>query len=283
MSKLLNFFGMHEISILMPSFNQGDYIEEAICSVLSQQNVSCQLIIMDGGSTDQTQMILDKYRDQACINVAPDRGQGHALNKALALATAPIIGWLNSDDAYLPGAFKIVTNAFKRNPDISLIHGQRVMINHLSEVIGWNRIGSFRPESDRYTICSETAFWRRGCIHNHVFREDLKFAIDTHFLGLIASNTKHLYLQKYIGCFRCHPSSKSSTLWEDHAVPEATTIWRELFGRSINFEQPMHKSSIAKHWDNAFGFMSLPAPLMASYFKHRVKRKMQGQGLRDKS
>ena len=99
---------MYDMSILMPSYNQGDYIRQAIDSVLGQGSCRVQLIIMDGGSTDQTLSILESYSGRIYYSSAPDRGQSHALNKALDMASAPIIGWLNSDDMYLPGAFRSV-------------------------------------------------------------------------------------------------------------------------------------------------------------------------------
>jgi glycosyltransferase involved in cell wall biosynthesis len=263
---------MYQISIIMPSFNQGDYIEAAINSVLSQDGVSCQLIVMDGGSSDCTREVLDKYKDQIYFEIAADRGQAHALNKALALAKAPIVGWLNSDDLYLPNAFKIVLHAFKTHNDISLIYGQRVLINESSEVVGWVRPGPFRIDSDVYNICSETSFWRRECMPSHAFREELRFAMDVHFLGAMAKTVKHLYLEKYLGCFRCHSMSKSSTLWEEYAIPESTNIWRELFQREINHHPVSNDSALSKLLEKVFGLISLPLPMMVSYIMHRLSR-----------
>ncbi len=259
-----------DISIIMPSYNQGDYIEEAIRSVLCQRRLSIQLIIMDGGSSDQTIRILSKYSGLIQFESQPDRGQSHALNKALALARAPIIGWLNSDDKYLPGAFSRVLKVFALNQDVALVHGQRVLIDSSSQVVGWVKDGPFLRESRRFNICSETAFWRRDCISGHRFREDLQFAMDTHFLGLISSRLKTLYLPVFIGCFRCHGDSKSSNLWSDYAIPESTSVWMQIFGHAIDHSQPLKSESSA--FNKFLDFALLPLPIAASYIWGRLRR-----------
>lgn len=162
------------------------------------------------GSIDQTLSILESYSGRIYYSSAPDRGQSHALNKALDMASAPIIGWLNSDDMYLPGDFRSVLSSFERNKEVALIHGNRILIDSKSEVVGFSVSGPFNADSNRFNICSETAFWRANCIPMHRFREDLRFAMDVYFLAFIAKAKPHLYLNKYLGCFRCHGESKSS-------------------------------------------------------------------------
>ena len=93
------------LSIIMPSFNQGRFIEQAIDSVLSQNIPNLSLIVMDGGSTDGTLEILNKYSKYIIFESQPDRGQSHALNKALKYVCHEITGWLNSDDLYVQGSF----------------------------------------------------------------------------------------------------------------------------------------------------------------------------------
>ena len=113
-----------KISILMPSYNQGPYLETAIQSVLAQDYPNKELILIDGGSTDTSPDIIRRYQSHLAYSISePDRGQTHALNKALPHATGEIIGWLNSDDYYLPGAFRHAAEAFRQNPDALLVHG----------------------------------------------------------------------------------------------------------------------------------------------------------------
>jgi glycosyltransferase involved in cell wall biosynthesis len=102
-----------KISIVTPSFNQGAYIEETLLSVLGQGYPNVEHIVVDGGSSDGTRAILERYRERlACVIHEPDNGQSHAINKGMARATGEILTWLNSDDMLAPGALASVAMAF---------------------------------------------------------------------------------------------------------------------------------------------------------------------------
>ena len=101
------------ISIVTPCFNSEDYIEETICSVLSQDYPNLQYIVIDGGSTDGTLSILNKYSSYIDIIISePDNGQSHAISKGLQLCDGYVFNWLNSDDTYTPNALKTVGTYF---------------------------------------------------------------------------------------------------------------------------------------------------------------------------
>jgi glycosyltransferase involved in cell wall biosynthesis len=119
----------------MPSLNQGAFIEEAILSVLTQ-NVNAELIIIDGGSNDQTGEILKKYSSQVSYwRSEKDHGQSDAINKGLRQATGGIVTWLNSDDTYEPEALKKVQTFFSTHPDIDLLHGRSVLFGNKKELV----------------------------------------------------------------------------------------------------------------------------------------------------
>lgn len=102
-----------KISIIMPSLNQGRYIGEAIQSVLDQQYPNLELIVIDGGSADDTVAVIRRYERQIAYWVSePDGGQSDAINKGMAKATGEIVNWLNSDDYYSPGALQHIAEAF---------------------------------------------------------------------------------------------------------------------------------------------------------------------------
>jgi glycosyltransferase involved in cell wall biosynthesis len=93
------------ISLVTPSFNQAEFLEATLRSVLDQGYPNLEYIVVDGGSTDGSTAILERYADRLAWWVSePDRGHGHALNKGFARATGEILGWINSDDLLLPGA-----------------------------------------------------------------------------------------------------------------------------------------------------------------------------------
>jgi len=105
-----------KISIITPSYNQGDYIEETIRSVLLQGYPNLEYMIFDGGSSDQTVDIIKKYEEWISFwESKPDRGQAHAINKGFELASGDIVAWLNSDDYYLPTTLFKVAECFRNN------------------------------------------------------------------------------------------------------------------------------------------------------------------------
>jgi glycosyltransferase involved in cell wall biosynthesis len=109
-----------KISIVTPSFNQGQYIEETILSVIGQNYPNLEYIVIDGGSTDNTVEILKKYEHQLTYWVSePDKGQSHAINKGLERCTGHVFNWLNSDDYYMPNTFFHLAEAYFKNPNIS--------------------------------------------------------------------------------------------------------------------------------------------------------------------
>ena len=90
------------VTIVTPSYNQGNFIRATIESVLSQNYPHVQYIIMDGGSTDETASVVKDYASRLTFISEKDRGQSHAINKGFRMAQGSILAWLNSDDLYLP-------------------------------------------------------------------------------------------------------------------------------------------------------------------------------------
>ncbi|MCK4664233.1 MAG: glycosyltransferase [Bacteroidales bacterium] len=151
----------HKISIITPSYNQGQYIEQTIDSVLSQNYPNIEYIIIDGGSTDNTVEIIKKYEKHLKYWVSePDKGQSDAINKGLKHITGEIVNWINSDDYYNNGVFKLLnelfsdpkinvvcgrSRIFKNNKTIKYTNGTDVYENNLAKTIGWARID--QPET----------------------------------------------------------------------------------------------------------------------------------------
>ncbi|KAF0655081.1 glycosyl transferase family protein [Cyanobium sp. Copco_Reservoir_LC18] len=105
-------------SIVIPTLNQGAFIEDTLLSILWQGYDNVEIIVVDGGSTDDTPAVLERYRPWISVLISePDRGQSDAINKGFRRASGSILAWLNSDDLYLPGAFRAVLEAFAAHPD----------------------------------------------------------------------------------------------------------------------------------------------------------------------
>ena len=114
---------MPRISVVMPSYNQGHFIREAIDSILSQEGVDVELIVMDGGSDDGTVDTLRSYGDQLTFTSGPDEGQSWAINEGMRRTTEDIVCWLNSDDLFRPGALQTVLEVFESDPEVEFVTG----------------------------------------------------------------------------------------------------------------------------------------------------------------
>lgn len=99
--------GLPRITIVTPSYNQGQFLERTIVSVLQQGYPNLEYIVMDGGSTDGSVDVIKKYQDRLTYwESGPDQGQSEAINKGFAKSSGEILGWLNSDDTLEPGALR---------------------------------------------------------------------------------------------------------------------------------------------------------------------------------
>ncbi|MFN3876254.1 MAG: glycosyltransferase family 2 protein, partial [Flavobacteriales bacterium] len=115
------------IAIATPSFQQAAYLEECLRSIQGQEGARVEHLVADGGSTDGSRAIIERHaRHLAWWCSEPDRGQAHAINKALARATGEVFNWINSDDLLLHGALAKVADAFERHPGALVLTGARL-------------------------------------------------------------------------------------------------------------------------------------------------------------
>lgn len=132
-----SFSSLPLVSIVTPSFNQAKFLEETIRSVLAQDYPSIEYILIDGGSTDGSVEIIQKYAHRLAYWVSEkDRGQTDALNKGFAAATGNIFAWLNSDDTYQPGAIRSAVDFLTSHPRVGLVYGDLNFINERGEIVG---------------------------------------------------------------------------------------------------------------------------------------------------
>lgn len=222
------------ITIVTPSFNQGEYLEATIRSVLDQNYPNLEYIIVDGGSTDGSVDIIKKYADRlAWWCSEPDRGQSHAINKGLARSTGDVENWLNSDDMLVPGALHEVGKRFAADPRLGILMGQRV---HLNQQGGLTAVEHFRFTQMHWDMHAfqfyppqECCFWgsdRRRRIGE--VREDLHYTMDFEWYLRLSSISKARMTKCYLGAFRLYPGQKSSA--RDEQGEDVQRVYNEYFG-----------------------------------------------------
>lgn len=204
------------ISIAMPSYQQAPFLRHSIESVLNQSYPCLEYFVQDGGSTDGSRSILREFGDRLSgWSSAPDRGQAHAINLAFQRTGGEIMGWLNSDDMLLPGALHFVARYFHRNPHVSVLYGNRILINAEGLEIGRWILPKHDDEILRWIdyVPQETLFWRRS-LWEAVggLDESLQFALDWNLLlRFQKAGAQFAHVPEFLGAFRVHSQQKTST------------------------------------------------------------------------
>lgn len=209
-----------KISIITPSLNQGEFIEQTIQSVLDQEYPDLEYIIVDGGSTDSTLDIIKKYEKWLSWMSEPDRGQAHAINKGLGIATGEVFAYLNSDDLYQPGALHTVGNFYKDHPNADWVTGKCHIIDwntvEIRKIVTWYKnfwllVKSYNVLLVIDYISQPATFWRRA-IMNEVgfFDESLFYTLDYDYSLRVGKNNRLWVINDYLASFRIHPASKTT-------------------------------------------------------------------------
>jgi glycosyltransferase involved in cell wall biosynthesis len=219
--EILDFMRMR-ISIITPSYNQVQFIERTILSVLDQNYPNIEYIVMDGGSTDGTVEILKKYSDRIIWKSEKDEGQSDAINKGLKMATGDIVAYLNSDDTYEPGAFAKVADFFEKNPEKKWAYGKCKIINENDQEIRkpitfyknllLKKFSYSKLLSENF-ISQPATFWKRE-IHTQegFFDESEHFCMDYEFWLRIGKNSPAGVINAYLANFRYYTNSKSGSV-----------------------------------------------------------------------
>ena len=208
-----------KISIVTPSFNQAPYLEAAIRSVLDQEYPNLEYMVIDGGSTDGSPAIIQKYAGRLAYWVSePDRGQSHAINKGFARATGEIIGWLNSDDYYLPGTLFAVAETLREETGNFAMVGHCIYVpdDGSDSIVAKGHFASL----DRlmqfwkgYQMPQPSIFWRReAAAAAGELDESLHLTMDFDYWVRIARNYRFVNVDQKLSCVNYHREAKT---WGD--------------------------------------------------------------------
>jgi glycosyltransferase involved in cell wall biosynthesis len=207
------------LTVVTPSYNQVEYLERTILSVLNQHYPNLEYFIIDGGSTDGSLAIIKKYEPYLAGWVSErDRGQTDAINKGFRLATGDLVAFQNSDDVFAPGAFERVAQAWRKKPKAGVFYGDMYMTDANDVIQETFRMPPFSIECHLYEgmqIYNQSLFVRRELIQNNGYLdESLRFAIDYEWvarLGVIPG-LSFQHVDGFWGAFRVQPAAKSSTM-----------------------------------------------------------------------
>jgi glycosyltransferase involved in cell wall biosynthesis len=221
-----------------PSYNQAPYLEATIRSVLDQQGVDLEYIIVDGGSTDGSVEIIKKYQHRLAWWVSEkDSGQTDAINKGFARATGDVLAWLNSDDTYQPGAVAEAVAYLQAHPEAGMVYGDANYIDEHGQVIG--RFPAAQTDYRRLRqgyvhVPQQSSFWR-AALWRKVGPLDATFyfAMDYDLWVRLAGEAPLHYIPRLWANFRLHSNAKTISA-DDRCWPEMLRVHRRLGGSTIS-------------------------------------------------
>jgi len=240
------------ISIITPSFNQGDFLEETILSVLEQGYPNLEFMIIDGGSADQSVEIIKKYEPYLAYWISEkDQGQTHAINKGFKRASGELINWLNSDDMIVPGALKKLAQAAFKHPEADVYYGDYKAVDGAGKTLYQRKCAPYHPNTlfwGRQLSSQPAVFFRRDLLTRLGWlNEKQQFCMDTEFWIRIARNgAVFSQVTEPIGITRVHGDAKTTLLQQvlrsEHkqivekykAIPVTNARTRDLYYLFMN-------------------------------------------------
>ena len=227
-----------KISVITPSFNQAEFLEETILSVIGQQYPNLEFIIIDGGSTDASVEVIKKYERQVSYWFSePDGGQSEALAKGFARATGDILCWLCSDDLFKPGTLHVVGGVFAGHPDLDLLYGDteylypdgttrhkpRIFYNYDAMLFAFNIIS--QPSS----FFSRRIYQSVGGLDT-----ELNFAMDYDLFIRFGRNMHWIFVPTVLSSYRLHAGSKT-VAHRPRFLNEWNRVREKALGRPLTF------------------------------------------------
>jgi glycosyltransferase involved in cell wall biosynthesis len=221
------------VSIVTPSYNQAEYLEATILSVLNQDYERIEYIIVDGGSTDGSLEIIRRHSGRLARWVSePDRGQANAINKGLEMAAGEILGWLNSDDLYLPDTVSRAVEVFQSRPEVDVVYGRLERINAAGRVIPTPVLPKDRVVMTPRNLLGDCvvnqpgSFWRRELMERAgMLNESLRYAMDyEYWMRLLVAGGRFHRLSELLAHFRLSEGSKTVSQAEGMAAESIAVI-----------------------------------------------------------
>ena len=216
-----------KITIVTPSYNQNDFIEETILSVINQDYKNIEFIIIDGGSTDGSVDTIQKYEKSLSFWISrKDDGQSDAIHKGFKMATGDIVCWLNSDDFFIPGALTNVAKSFEKNPTTDILLGDIMYSDINSNIIKYYRYTKphlFMAKQGVIAFGQQSMFFnRKFYLKSGGLLTDFCYCMDSEFIHRAIKSRSNFTLMHYgSGVFRWHEKMKSKLIGGRKAEEES--------------------------------------------------------------
>ncbi len=232
-----------KVTIVTPSYNQGNFIERTILSVLEQDYPNLQYIVLDSLSKDKTHEILDRYRSRISVVIeAKDKGQADAINKGFAAGDGEILAYINSDDCYAaPDTVSKAVQFLVQNSSVDVVYGKRYYI----DVNGYFYLSyPYRAFDEQQLVQAcylpqECCFWTKSIYEKagSKVNEEYQFAMDYElWLRFLKHGAKFESVDTVYGYFRWYPGQKSTEEWQSTGLPEIAKLQKEYFGTNTSAE-----------------------------------------------
>ena len=224
---------LSSIGLVIPSFNQGQFLAQALESVFIQGDVSLRVALCDAGSTDQTLSIADEYRDRfAFFRSHPDRGQAAAINEGISqLKGASLVGWLNADDVLLPKGLRAMAQFLDQHAEYIAVFGKAHIMDEKGNITGKYPTKAFhkRKFAVHCTICQPASLIRRSAWDRAGgLDESMQTCMDYDLWWRLSKIGEIGYLKEFVACTRDHPQSKTRTqrkIVHDEAISILLRHW----------------------------------------------------------
>jgi len=229
------------LSVITPSYNSAEFIEDALLSVSRQEGVSTEHIVVDGASTDRTLEIVKRYDKVQWISER-DRGQSDAINKGFLRANGDLVGWLNADDYYLPGGLAAIARAAQEHPEADVIYGDCVFVDSGGKIVRSKVEHDFDRAILMYFGCyipSTSTFFRRRILDSGFLLDcDYRVCMDFEYFARLAhAGFIFHYVPQFIAAFRWHGSNVSLRQLARRA--EERRLVQRRFGKSAYSESTL--------------------------------------------